>query len=540
MANISKVSALFVARADQFSRVTDTVINKFQLIQRFATPAGLRFARMKFAPVIESLSGVLSKLGPLKALLAATLVLFGAKSIVEFGLNSAKAALETANLARQLGLTYQSIKSLEFGFIKSGASAEDAGNSVRKLNEKLAAAQFGDPAAVDVFNRLGFSIGKLNAMQPDKAFLAIVQALQKVQDPVVRAQFAFRIFGEQAGTVLQVVERGLSAFDNQDFGIGKQDIERFRSLGVQIQIVQQYIEMFGAKIASAVIPPLLAVIQLITDAGPRAELFGAIVENAGMLIASAIAIAYNTIVIFIFAWKTLAAVGAWAATTLYRVFSYFYQQILDTLNALGLMSDATYDATTAAIAYKQALLDTDFESAQQGLADLQDSLITLDELRKRMAQNEFRFKLDTNQLDQGIKAVNKLQKAFEGAESVIRDNRTPVEAFSDQITKLDEMLKVGAITWEVYARAVAKATNELEDQLQINQLSLPTAARRDSAEAANAVARARQEYNFKVSETPQQRLERLAKEGNTFQQRTAENTQKLAEAIKARRVVSIN
>lgn len=99
-------------------------------------------------------------------------------------------------LSQKLHVSTESLSALHFAAnqLESSAGAVDA--AIAKMAVTLGKAAQGSDQAVIAFNNLGIDFNKLLALPVDQQFLAIVDALNKMQDSSERAATAQAIFGK--------------------------------------------------------------------------------------------------------------------------------------------------------------------------------------------------------------------------------------------------------------------------------------------------------------------------------------------------------
>jgi len=109
----------------------------------------------------------------------------------------------------------------------------------------------------------------------------------------------------------------------------------------------------------------------------------------------------------------------------------------------------------------------------------------------------------------------------------------PLEEFQSEMTKLDTLLAEGVLKWDKYSLAVGQAVDKLEEASKIGSISLPSAMRAGSADAASAITKARAERELKNVD-PQKRIEAVLLASNTIQSQIAKYSQQTAQALSNR------
>jgi hypothetical protein len=117
---------------------------------------------------------------------------------------------------------------------------------------------------------------------------------------------------------------------------------------------------------------------------------------------------------------------------------------------------------------QKAVQQFNMTDSQKKLADIQLAGVSPEQLEQARAA--------LAQLD----ALNEQKKKMEEGKSIFESTRTPMEKYTEQIDKLNDLLNGGAINWDTYGRAVRKAREELE---QAAASRSPELFRNHSAEA---------------------------------------------------------
>lgn len=115
--------------------------------------------------------------------------------------------------SKRTGIAVESLSELNFAAEQSGASAQVLENSVRVMNRTLADAADGSATAVQALNMVGLAVEDLSGMSPEQRFIAISDALSKIQDPGERAAASMRLFGRTGTQLLPMLADGASGIE---------------------------------------------------------------------------------------------------------------------------------------------------------------------------------------------------------------------------------------------------------------------------------------------------------------------------------------
>lgn len=129
----------------------------------------------------------------------------------------------------------------------------------------------------------------------------------------------------------------------------------------------------------------------------------------------------------------------------------------------------------------------------------------------------------TEEMLAGARALIERRRAMEEHNRLMQEGRqleeqlrTPLEKFQDEMERLDRMLEEGAIGWETYERAVARAHEQLAQSTR-EEIKTPEIKIKDSREAVEAIIRHR--LQREGVETHENRIQRLMQEQTETQRR---------------------
>ncbi|MBW1953628.1 MAG: hypothetical protein JRI66_11195 [Deltaproteobacteria bacterium] len=118
---------------------------------------------------------------------------------------------EVDNLAKmslRLGISTEALSELQYAAQLSGVSVNAMAMAFQRMVRRVSEAAQGTGQAKDALIELGLNAAKLNALSPDKQFLAIAQAMEKVQNQADRVRIAFRLWDSQGVAVVQMLKNG--------------------------------------------------------------------------------------------------------------------------------------------------------------------------------------------------------------------------------------------------------------------------------------------------------------------------------------------
>lgn len=145
---------------------------------------------------------------------------------------------ELTKMAQRTGMSVEALSLYRSALEVSETSMEDFEKAVKGMNNVMLDAERGLAMAKKSFADLGLSVAQLQAMSPEGRFLAIADALSKVEDPGKRSALAVDIFSRSGTAMLSFVNLGtagiqklLDAAKKAGHQLGTEDVRAADALG---------------------------------------------------------------------------------------------------------------------------------------------------------------------------------------------------------------------------------------------------------------------------------------------------------------------
>lgn len=478
----------------------------------FGEATGLtnRFAQGA-AAALKPISGVFGGLvGNLFSLRGAIATLAGTGGL---GL-LVKSAIETADgiakMADRTGLGIEALQELRYAASLSGMDADRFGRAMERLNVAIAESARGTGEAQETWVQAGIALrdneGRLKSTE--RLFMELADAVAATEDATRRADIVNKIFGQRLGGQLLPLFKGGAA------GIAELRAEA-RQLGVVLDSVMvreaeragDQLERVGTILKTNLVRAVLALTpQIIALSNAFIQHLQPAVEwlirhlpasavNAdelrrriGELRAEFKALAGVELGDFLRVGEQAGAAAAFAGYTEDQIAA--ISRLLGEYNALGqalvtrerqeaLVNAALGDGTAATETQAGAVRDLfealQFELDQLGRTTAEQQLYArakaagvavTDELRATLLPTIEMLELEKAALEADAKATAERTKALEDmktrAARIFEDTRTPLERLNAQLAELNDLRDAGALGWETYARAVAKAQDAFD------------------------------------------------------------------------------
>jgi hypothetical protein len=184
-----------------------------------------------------------------------------------------KIAGDFADIAAQTGLSVELLSEMETAVKDAGGTVEGFAKNAVKMQKAIVDAANGGKEAGETFARLGLDVSKLMAMTPDQQFVAIADAISKVQNPSERLALALSVFGKSAATLMPVLAGGAAGIQQmraeaQRLGLSftTQTAVAADALGTQMEILKDQTLRVAVSIGEALAPAASEVVAVLQGA----------------------------------------------------------------------------------------------------------------------------------------------------------------------------------------------------------------------------------------------------------------------------------
>lgn len=124
---------------------------------------------------------------------------------------------EQAKIASSLGLANDSLGVFRDAAGYAGISSENLTTAFRRMSQGITDAANGTGEAKDALERLGLDAGRLLQDGPEKAFIAIIEQLDKLPNGIEKTGIAMDLFGRSGAAMANLTAKGLrQAKDDAD------------------------------------------------------------------------------------------------------------------------------------------------------------------------------------------------------------------------------------------------------------------------------------------------------------------------------------
>ena len=194
----------------------------------------------------------------------------GLRTIGELVRHSIDAADETSKLAQSLGATTEEISRLAYAADLSGASQEELGQALAKLDKQAAEAAAGGRTAGDIFAAMGVQVtGTGGALKSTTELLAeVADKFASYKDGAEKTALAQEIFGRSGARLIPLLNQGAEGLAQVGAEADKLGLALTTSAGQAAEAFNDNLtrldkarEGLGRRIAAELLPTL----QMLTD-----------------------------------------------------------------------------------------------------------------------------------------------------------------------------------------------------------------------------------------------------------------------------------
>lgn len=184
-------------------------------VKIYAEDAPLREGLKRVVGVMSSTAGAVARtFGGITKLAAGislgNLISQGAAAVMDW--SAAGAAIDDA--AQRTGASAERLSQLKFAAEQSGSSLGDVEKGMRKLADVTASAAAGNKTAAKSLEAVGLSAAALQGLSPEEQFLAVAEAISRVQDPARQTMLAMDLLGKSGANLLPMMQDGAAGIQS--------------------------------------------------------------------------------------------------------------------------------------------------------------------------------------------------------------------------------------------------------------------------------------------------------------------------------------
>ena len=222
----------------------------------------------------EKLASTAGKLGAaLAGAFTVAAITNATKQVIDF-------ASHLTDLSQKTGISTSGLQKLQLAFEQSGISLDTVTAATTKLAKNLVD---GDKSTVGALTKLGLSVGELKKMAPEQQFIAVADAIGRIQNPTEKAYAAMAVFGRGGAELLAGLDGQLQATTDKFAAMGviidQQTVKAADDFGDQLTVLQKVGMAFVAQVLGPLLPGLAQLAQWLMTVATGAIDLGRSVED---------------------------------------------------------------------------------------------------------------------------------------------------------------------------------------------------------------------------------------------------------------------
>lgn len=436
MANdtIGSMTAVVTATAGKFSSDIQEINHSLDSVKSHAEGLDLKEA-FKLDAVIEGFHAILE----------------AGRAAVEGFFQAFERIGQLKRFADEVGATTQEMQGLRYVAAQFHIDAENLDGALVKMSKNIGELQAGSKEATEVFGRLGLSIGNLEGLSVSEQFAKIGDAIKGLGNNADEVDATLKLFGKGAGELVNVFNAGSAAAEkfkaeakavgvvlsDEDVAAAEQAEGAMRQLKIQWEAFVNHLAVEAAPLITSIANQIKQWTTYLT--AHAAEVAKTVMEwvemtaeiGAFVIVAPQVVAAIQTIVAAFEAMATAESIAEAISNPIAL--------------AIGL----------AAAAGAAALIHEQFAKINAGV---QDAIANAKKLTEETHKGGKSQVADQAKQEAAAKELEKLMK--EGKR--IAEAADPMIKFNDTLKDLAKLLDVGAISFDTYRKAAAKAAAEVE------------------------------------------------------------------------------
>lgn len=217
----------------------------------------------------------------------ATAAIDGVKKVIGGLFDQFARGDELGDFAAKVGMSVESLTSMQYAAEQLGTSQEALGTGFTKLQTEIGKARSGSEEAKSVFEQLGLSVDQLAGHDTATNFKQVADSIAGIQDPTEQAAMAVAVFGKSGAELLNVLREGSAGIEDmqkkaQELGIvmSTEEAAALEKANKEMQAMWMVTKNAAAHLAAVFAPA----VRVVADALSRvAKFVGDVVSGLGAL-----------------------------------------------------------------------------------------------------------------------------------------------------------------------------------------------------------------------------------------------------------------
>ncbi len=175
-------------------------------------------------------------------------------------------------ISARTGITVEKLSELKFAAEQSGSSIEDLEKGTAAFGRFMVDLEMKSSTALFSLKKLGLTMADLEGKTPDERISLLLKALDKVEDPSIKAGLAMKVLGRAGRALLPMAAHFEElAAEARKFGIimTKEDATAAAQLTDDLNLMRSVMKMIFAQVGSALVPMLIKGSKWIAEMGAK-------------------------------------------------------------------------------------------------------------------------------------------------------------------------------------------------------------------------------------------------------------------------------
>jgi hypothetical protein len=209
-AELKKVGATVADAVVKMEKMGIAVPQSFKDIQ--AATAGATQAAFDWKSALVSAAGALG-------------IAFSANALKNFVIGVIDTGAKIGDLSEKLGISAEAVQRFDYAAEQSGASIETVDRAIKAMNVNLSE---GSKSTIAALTEAGLRFEDIRKMSPEKAFVAIGDAVARIEDPMLRAKVATELFGKAGQELIPTFLSGITKIGKETSVMADDTVRRLK------------------------------------------------------------------------------------------------------------------------------------------------------------------------------------------------------------------------------------------------------------------------------------------------------------------------
>ena len=185
-------------------------------------------------------------------------------------------------MADRIGISVERLQVLQHAARVAGVPINVLNLGLQRMTRRISEAAMGTGEARDALVELGLDAGELNQMSPDQQFIALAQAMLKIENSGDRVRIAMRLFDSEGVALLNVLsliaDQGFDKIERKAKQLGlvldREQVDKIEKMRRQWVILRAQLVAFAFQLAAQLAPKIAEFGKWMTEAIGNVEDFG--------------------------------------------------------------------------------------------------------------------------------------------------------------------------------------------------------------------------------------------------------------------------